>query len=320
MSPIANLADADVLIIGAGIAGLTAARALEAAGFSVHVLDKGRGVGGRVATRRLENTFADHGAPCFRLDDPEVLSLWQEPPSRLAFLPAPLALDPRAYRCPEGAHRLPKVLASNLKIHLSVPVQSLTYQGNFWCAESPELRAKARALIVTAPLPQAAALFAPSDSDLAQRLEAHARTVCYRPQWTFFVDWKDGAPALPNGVFDFAEGALGLAIVQTNPLLWIVHASVAWTCEHLEEEAAFASQACHSALQKRYPEYHMRSVHAHRWRYARTEQPVADAFLAWSDRPQLLFAGDFCLASSVMGAARSGLAAARALIRQGFPT
>ena len=56
----------DVLLLGAGLSGLKAARDLHAAGKSVLVLDKGRGVGGRAATRRWDGTPVDHGAQFFR--------------------------------------------------------------------------------------------------------------------------------------------------------------------------------------------------------------------------------------------------------------
>lgn len=58
----------DVLIVGAGMAGLMAAGRLVEAGKSVIVLDKGRGVGGRMASRRLSAdgaARADHGAQYF---------------------------------------------------------------------------------------------------------------------------------------------------------------------------------------------------------------------------------------------------------------
>ena len=55
----------DVVIIGAGIAGLSAARVLRAEGRSVRVVDKGRGVGGRMASRRIGDARFDHGAQFF---------------------------------------------------------------------------------------------------------------------------------------------------------------------------------------------------------------------------------------------------------------
>ena len=58
-----------VLIIGAGMAGLTAARQLHEANLPVLVVDKGRGVGGRMATRRIGHGRVDHGAQCFTVRD-----------------------------------------------------------------------------------------------------------------------------------------------------------------------------------------------------------------------------------------------------------
>lgn len=52
----------DIVVIGAGMAGLVCAQQLSQAGYSVLVLDKSRGLGGRLATRRLHGTWADRGA------------------------------------------------------------------------------------------------------------------------------------------------------------------------------------------------------------------------------------------------------------------
>ena len=53
------------LVIGAGISGLLAAGTLQRDGWDVTVLDKGRGVGGRMATRRVGGGTFDHGAQFF---------------------------------------------------------------------------------------------------------------------------------------------------------------------------------------------------------------------------------------------------------------
>ena len=53
-----------VVVVGAGLAGLVAAREL-AADHEIVVLDKGRSVGGRLATRRIGDARLDHGAQFF---------------------------------------------------------------------------------------------------------------------------------------------------------------------------------------------------------------------------------------------------------------
>lgn len=58
-----------VIIIGAGAAGLTCAKRLIENGFEVSIFDKSRGLGGRMASRRIKNGGFNHGAsriPNFR--------------------------------------------------------------------------------------------------------------------------------------------------------------------------------------------------------------------------------------------------------------
>ena len=60
--------DADptaTFIIGAGLSGLVAATVLDREGYTVRIVDKGRSVGGRLATRRIGDAVLDHGAQFF---------------------------------------------------------------------------------------------------------------------------------------------------------------------------------------------------------------------------------------------------------------
>jgi photolyase PhrII len=59
-----------VAVVGAGLAGLSAARALEDQGHEVVVVDKARGPGGRMSTRREGEWQFDHGAQYFTARDP----------------------------------------------------------------------------------------------------------------------------------------------------------------------------------------------------------------------------------------------------------
>lgn len=58
-----------IAIIGTGIAGLSAAQALTAAGHQVHLFDKSRGSGGRMSSKRSDAGSLDMGAQYFTARD-----------------------------------------------------------------------------------------------------------------------------------------------------------------------------------------------------------------------------------------------------------
>lgn len=57
-----------LIVVGAGLSGLAVARTLAtiAPSISIHMVEKSRGLGGRVATRRRDGVTFDHGAQFFR--------------------------------------------------------------------------------------------------------------------------------------------------------------------------------------------------------------------------------------------------------------
>ena len=61
--------DHPVVVVGAGISGLACARALRDGGVPVQVLDRGRAVGGRLASRTLGGRRVDLGASYFTVSD-----------------------------------------------------------------------------------------------------------------------------------------------------------------------------------------------------------------------------------------------------------
>ena len=93
-------------VIGAGIAGLSCARALAASGVHVTVFDKSRGSGGRMSTRRGEGWACDHGAQYFTARDPlfqAELARWQAAGVAARWQPRLTVFDADGRRAERGA-------------------------------------------------------------------------------------------------------------------------------------------------------------------------------------------------------------------------
>jgi len=183
----------DVAIIGAGLAGLTCAQQLHQSGYSVVVVDKSRGVGGRVATRRLHETRADHGV---RYLEPQgkllqqlieilvqrgILQAWTDTIYELTSRqsesavttdshPSPLTPHPSQltrYVAPAGMTAVAKFLVTGLELWLNRRVESMTpTDEKTWLLtldstdETPK-ELTARAVVVAIPAPQALMLLEP---------------------------------------------------------------------------------------------------------------------------------------------------------------
>lgn len=130
-----------VLVVGAGVSGLSCARTLAEAGWSAPVLDRARGVGGRCATRRVEDHPMDFGVSFLHGRDPDFVAALREVPAtalpgwptrvRGAGRPCqPGALSPEETRVAwvEGVGALPKHLASRLELWLGATVARLEPQ------------------------------------------------------------------------------------------------------------------------------------------------------------------------------------------------
>lgn len=183
---------ASIAIIGAGLAGLAAGRALADAGHTVTIFEKSRGVGGRAATRRAEGCSFDHGAQYFKADDAAAAALVAAGPApadigrpvwtfdaagRIAAGDPAQNADPK-WTWPAGLTALPKYLARGLEVRTEVTVAALQEMGAggresgfaLLGADGQVLGAADRVLL-TAPAPQSAAIVRASAIDAGLRAD-----------------------------------------------------------------------------------------------------------------------------------------------------
>lgn len=235
-----------VAIIGAGMAGLAAARSLTAAGIAVTIYEKSRGVGGRVATRRIEGCVVDHGAQNLKPTGSALadVMLNELPTDDLVAITAPTRLytndgtiwpvDPERESEPKYTYRngltmLPKMLAERLpaeqttfryqtRIHrLEEQTETQEKQIILRGAEGEEL-GRADFVVLTAPAPQAADLLAESALQLRDTQQTLERVRALRMvEYTHCLSVLLGyAPPVPP-----APAYALLAEDRGTPLLWL---------------------------------------------------------------------------------------------------
>lgn len=153
------------LIIGAGPCGLYLGHQLTKNNKSVQIVEKSRGVGGRVATRRIEGEIADHGAPYLKFS-PQLVDLLFE-------LEIPgIKVDGPGIFYEDGMTLLFKKMASALNVKKEIRIIKLEHKCDQWQAFGDNGETfTASHLILTAPLPQSLELLKNSDLKYDPELE-----------------------------------------------------------------------------------------------------------------------------------------------------
>jgi phytoene dehydrogenase-like protein len=114
--------DADVIVVGAGLAGLAAARAVAAAGREVVVLEAGDAVGGRVRTDEVDGCLLDRGFQLLNPAYPEVRRVLDLPALRLRpFAPGVAVRDGDAVHVVTDPRRQPAALPAALRAPGTLP-------------------------------------------------------------------------------------------------------------------------------------------------------------------------------------------------------
>jgi renalase len=205
----------DVLVVGAGMAGLSAAAALHEAGMSVLTVDKGRGVGGRMASRRMGSAVFDHGAQFVTVRDSRFAAAMAEWELRGAAREwcRGFAGDrdghPRWCGC-AAMTSVAKELAAPLDIMLDTRLVSLRVAEGRWSADTADgLLLTAHAAVLTPPVPQSLALLDAGQVPLPSHTRAALSATTYERCLAVMAVLDGPSLVPPPGGFAPRSGRVG---------------------------------------------------------------------------------------------------------------
>lgn len=287
------------IIIGAGMAGLTAAQQLAERGWRVTVLDKGRGVGGRLATRRLANGRADHGAQVIRAESAEFRTWLTSADTEAALVEWPVDPAGTGWIGRDGMNRVAKQLADGLTIETEQMVTAVHGEPGGWRVETKTGQSfRTDTLLCTMPAPQALTLFADASNLLSSVDRDALQRIQYEPCLTVLVtlDRPSLIPA-PGGQWLDRPDMAWMADNQQKgispdlPTVTIL-ASTAFSRAHLDGDLNAAGQQLLAQLTDYLPADAITSMQVHRWRYSQVVQAYAEPFHRADTPMPLLFGGD----------------------------
>jgi predicted NAD/FAD-dependent oxidoreductase len=274
-----------VVIVGAGAAGAMAARTLADHGVDVVVLDKGRHVGGRLASRVGPGVVWRYGARRMEATQPQLAwhldgwakQGWIQPTTD-------------GWSLSGDARDVPSSLLAGLDVRLSTVVTRVSDDG---VALDDGTWIDAVAVLVTVPAPQAVALL-PSD------LASQAAGAVTWPAWVARVSLS--APWQPPA----DVGGLTLHREDDAGRHWTIALAGAASAARVDEDASQVAAWFASRLEAMAAPAVV-SVDAHRWRYARVQATAGGPFRVSGN---VLAAGDWTCGGDLAGAYAAGAAAA----------
>lgn len=307
-----------VVVVGAGIAGVACARALADSGVVVRVLERGRVVGGRMATRRYDGRRADIGAGYFTVSDARfaaVVARWRDAglarewtDTLTVHSPSgwSTTAEPMRWAAPGGLRSLVVDLARGLDVRVESEVE--------WVEPGPRVDgARTDAVVLAMPGPQALRVLDPR----SRAVRAAAEGQGWQPSlvatlrfpkrtWDFPGVFVNGNPVL-RAIFDD-----GSRRGDNAPVL-VAH-TVAAFAEGFVADPTDAADDIEAAVRELIDLPPATSRAVHRWTYAIPGTPNPAPFFFGEE--MIGIAGDAWGLPRVETAWLSGTLLAEALLTQ----
>lgn len=263
-----------IAIVGAGMAGLSCAEGLVKIGHDVTLLDKARGPGGRMSTRRMDTPLGpisfDHGAQYFTARDPgfcQQVKGWADQ-GVVASWPLP---GPNAWVGTPGMNAVIKAMAQGHTVYWNVHVDRVERLAEGWSLSAGTARFTGfDALVLAIPAEQALPFLSLHDFPMARE----AMLARSQPCWTGMFAFAEALPGGRDMIRD--TGNIGWAARnlakpgRSGPEGWVVQARPEWSQAHIEDQgdAVLAELLAELASALGIDQPAPIAAAAHRWRYA----------------------------------------------------
>lgn len=300
------------------MAGLTCARGLADAGLHPVVFDKGRGIGGRLATRRaVGGLLFDHGAQYLTAKTPAFAAVLSAMQAAVAAAPWADGSDQVHVVGLPGMSGIAKHLGQGLEVRQNAELTGLTRERNGWLLRIVEAEMRFDQVVLTLPAPQILR-FLGAEHGFSSALSS----VDFAPCLTLMAAF-DPATCVPFLTLRSAEDPLAWIACDSSkpgrdgPGAWVAQASPAWSRSNLERDMTDIAERLLPMLCRALDKDIRQATHraAHRWRYAVVTAPLGAPFL--KDATGTLFAGgDWCIGARAEAAWTSGKAIADEVLRR----
>lgn len=314
----------DVLILGAGMSGMAAASEVSRAGRSVMVVDKGRAVGGRMATRRIGEAVFDHGAQFITARSDRFTNKIREWCAQdivrewCRGFTATADGHPR-WRGNTNMKALPRHLSEGIEVLLEARVTSIRQEGNHWSVAIDDGGTiTTAALLLTAPIPQSLFLIDQGNFVIRKDLRARLDAIQYERCLAVLAVLDGPSGISPPGGMVFEDGPISwLADNQLKGISPVpcvtIHASHAFSLAHWDADRDAAGKFLLDTAAP-WIRSGVKEFQTHGWLFSKPLRVYDDPCAVLHAKPLLVVAGDAFAGPKVEGAACSGWAAAEKLL------
>jgi renalase len=286
----------DVLVLGAGIAGLQCARRLLGAGAEVLVVDRADKPGGRCATRLFDGQPVDYGPVFIHGDNPDFLAAlnavdlaridgWPNNVRGRGLPCQPEAFAPfeTRFALAEGVNAFPRALAQSLSIRLRSLVDSIALEGDVMTVTlSSGEKLAARDVVLAMALEQSATFVRTMASvERARSVSALLEMFSSAPCLTMIAGYEPSVH-VPAWDIVYPEDEHALLLISNESSkrpqgagrVLVFQASARWSRQRLNNPKEEWSRELLQVAARRLGAWAgtPRWTHLHRWRYSRVDR------------------------------------------------